>query len=361
MKNKIIIFGLAGTLAFSSISFASEGVENKIKERNTVVTETVVEDGIIIESKTILVDFKGADTKVEIPVIKGLSDIKYQDELNQFMKSHTEKEIEEFKVNAKSGMEASKELKPVLWIDYEVKSNGDTLSFVINSYTYLGGANGISRKNYYNINTKENKTLELKDLFKENEDYKSLINAEINKQIKEQILDETKIYFEGDDGFKSIKDNQNFYVDKNGNLVIAFDKYEIAPGYMGHPEFKILKEGKILNFNNVKINGKELELEHPIFESKKGNIMLPMAEIMRALDFKVEWNGKDRVVNINKGAVFTGAYINEGTYYFSKALVHLEEGAQLIEGTTFIPMSFIDQVLKGEKFVDENGVLNINL
>ncbi len=91
--------------------------------------------------------------------------------------------------------------------------------------------------------------------------------------------------------------------------------------------------------------------------------MLPMAEIMRALDFKVEWNGKDRVVNINKGgAVFTGAYINEGgTYYFSKALVHLEEGAQLIEGTTFIPMSFIDQVLKGEKFVDENGVLNINL
>lgn len=305
MKNKIIIYGLAGTLAFSSISFASEGAENKIKEEDTVITEIVVEDGIIIESKTISVDFKGTDTKVEIPVIKGLSDVKYQEELNHLIKSNIEKEIEEFKINSKNSMKALEKLEPVLFIDYEAKSNGDILSFVISSYTYLGGANGISRKDYYNIDTKENKALELKDLFKENEDYKSLINTEINRQIKEQILDETKAYFEGNEGFKSIKDNQDFYIDKDGNLVIAFDKYEIAPGYMGHPEFKILKEEELLSFNNVKINGKELELNHPMFKSEKG--------------------------------------------------------AQLIEGTTFVPMSFIDQILKGEKFVDENGVLNINL
>ena len=46
-------------------------------------------------------------------------------------------------------------------------------------------------------------------------------------------------------------------------------------------------------------------------------------------------------------------------YYFSKAFVFLEEGAQLINSTTYVPMSFIDEVIKGEKFVDVNGVLNI--
>jgi len=128
---------------------------------------------------------------------------------------------------------------------------------------------------------------------------------------------------------------------------------------MGHPEFKITEEGRVSNFNSVKINGKELELKHPIFKSESGNIMIPMAEIMRALDFNVEWNGKDKVVNINKGEVFADTYINEGTYYYGEALVSLEEGAQLIKGTTFVPMSFIDKVIQGEKFVDESGVLNI--
>lgn len=34
----------------------------------------------------------------------------------------------------------------------------------------------------------------------------------------------------------------NFYRNKDGNLVIVFDKYEVAPGSMGTPEFVIKKE-----------------------------------------------------------------------------------------------------------------------
>ena len=39
--------------------------------------------------------------------------------------------------------------------------------------------------------------------------------------------------------FQKIKKNQNFYVDKNHQLVLVFDKYEAAPGYMGQVEFTI--------------------------------------------------------------------------------------------------------------------------
>lgn len=42
------------------------------------------------------------------------------------------------------------------------------------------------------------------------------------------------------DEFKKIKPNQNFYINKQHPLVIAFDKYEVAQGYMGLVEFKIL-------------------------------------------------------------------------------------------------------------------------
>ena len=34
----------------------------------------------------------------------------------------------------------------------------------------------------------------------------------------------------------------NFYFDADGNLVLVFEKYEVAPGYMGTPEFTIPKE-----------------------------------------------------------------------------------------------------------------------
>lgn len=44
------------------------------------------------------------------------------------------------------------------------------------------------------------------------------------------------------DGFGQIRPDQNFYIDKNGNLVIAFDKYEVAAGAQGSPEFVIPQE-----------------------------------------------------------------------------------------------------------------------
>ena len=41
--------------------------------------------------------------------------------------------------------------------------------------------------------------------------------------------------------FASVSADHNFYWDKNGKLVIVFDKYEVGPGSMGTPEFVIDK------------------------------------------------------------------------------------------------------------------------
>ena len=45
------------------------------------------------------------------------------------------------------------------------------------------------------------------------------------------------------EGFTSIADDQRFYINEAGNPVLIFEKYEIAPGYMGQPEFEVPMPG----------------------------------------------------------------------------------------------------------------------
>ncbi|MBD5469785.1 MAG: DUF3298 domain-containing protein [Lachnospiraceae bacterium] len=42
--------------------------------------------------------------------------------------------------------------------------------------------------------------------------------------------------------FQSINEDTTFYVNENGKLMIVFDEYEVAPGYMGSVEFEIPTE-----------------------------------------------------------------------------------------------------------------------
>jgi hypothetical protein len=44
------------------------------------------------------------------------------------------------------------------------------------------------------------------------------------------------------DPFEKITANHNFYINQDNKLVISFDKYEVAPGYMGVVEFIIPTE-----------------------------------------------------------------------------------------------------------------------
>ena len=42
-----------------------------------------------------------------------------------------------------------------------------------------------------------------------------------------------------EDDFKELTGDESFYFNEEGLLVIAFDEYEVAPGYMGAVEFTI--------------------------------------------------------------------------------------------------------------------------
>ena len=73
-------------------------------------------------------------------------------------------------------------------------------------------------------------------------DYKQIVDESVEKQIKERMEnDENSSYFTKEEGgFSGIKDEyQDFYINENKKAVIVFQKYEIAPGYMGIQNFEI--------------------------------------------------------------------------------------------------------------------------
>lgn len=182
-------------------------------------------------------------TTMQIPVINGLKDTAWQKQLNQQImdkvdqaKQDMAKNVQDYEEYVKS---TGRPLIPLeLYVSYSQVTTGSVLSLAVETYEFTGGAHGMAWKDYYNIDTQNDRLLTLQDLFKADVDYKSIINQEINRQIQLSRQNGDNIYFEGDMGFKSISDNQNFYIDGN-NLVVCFGQYEIAPYAAGMPEIKI--------------------------------------------------------------------------------------------------------------------------
>lgn len=182
--------------------------------------------------------------KVKVPeIVAEKSKVKASSEavnqVNQSVEQYTSALVDKFKADmvqeGYSGLDVS----------YETMTNTDKwFTLAVYAVETQGDSNEIRK--YYQIDKTTGQTASLKDLFKENTDYKNIINNEIKKQMKQQVDAGTSMYWmEGAGGindteaFQSIKDDQNFYLNKDGNIVIVFNKFEVGPGYIGCPEFVI--------------------------------------------------------------------------------------------------------------------------
>lgn len=130
--------------------------------------------------------------------------------------------------------------------DYEVVTDNDDY-FVLHFSVAKVAASAQQIDRYYNIDRKTGEMVELKDLFQEGSDYVKVISDIIKEQMKQQMAEDENVYYWLEDeidewNFKQIKEDQNFYINDKGNLVISFDEYEVAPGYMGAVSFEIPRE-----------------------------------------------------------------------------------------------------------------------
>ena len=131
-----------------------------------------------------------------------------------------------------------------LYIDYDVKYfKGDILSLEVT--TAKGWTSADEERSYYNLDLRTDKELTLEDIL--GEDYIAICNESILSQIKERMAeDENALFFGyGEDSdeadaqgkFETVDADTPFYLNADGDVVISFPEYSIAPGYMGIQEF----------------------------------------------------------------------------------------------------------------------------
>ena len=127
-----------------------------------------------------------------------------------------------------------------------LRNDEQMLSIRFYTTVNLGGSAEYSR--CFTLDKTSGKVLKLADLFMEQSDYIGAISADILRQMEEQAAAGEGDYFLSggiwpeEDCFKAIDADQNFYIDKDGKLVILFEEYEVAPGSMGAPQFTVEPE-----------------------------------------------------------------------------------------------------------------------
>ena len=118
-------------------------------------------------------------------------------------------------------------------VDYQVFSQTeDTLSFAL--YMDENWVNSYGIVKYYNLDLQTGQPLTLQDLLGDN--WQSMVNEEIAAQIQQQGQEGVP-YLIDESTFSGVTDQTKFYINDQHQIVIVFDKYEIAPGSSGRPEF----------------------------------------------------------------------------------------------------------------------------
>ena len=187
----------------------------------------------------------GFEADIVTPQIEGLADKDLEDKLNKEFKDNADLIIKAYEQDVKELKAAfpGEDVHMSIMSDYTVKTdNDDILALDVYIYTATGSSSTIHH--FYNIDKKSGQMLTLSGLFKDDADYVSVISAYITSEMQRLNKEENGMFFidgeeENFDGFKEIKPEQNFYINDQGNLVICFDKYEVAAGAQGSPEFVI--------------------------------------------------------------------------------------------------------------------------
>lgn len=314
---------------------------------STKLTQAVTIQEQVLTSKTDLLS-----TNIRVPQLAGMLDTRYQEELNWILLSHAQKDLANWDQEAASASEQAAAdgyaFHPYeLYISYDLKSDGadnGIVSLVVTTEGFTGGTSAPRVDTYTVRNASEATRVTLPELF--GTEYKSIIDAQVRKEMNANPGQ----YFADD--FKGIGEEQSFYVENN-EAVIVFQKYSIAPGYVGSPEFRIALDDANTSEDAgssdalvISLNGKQKAVTALTGEGNKA-AMLPLREVAEALGFKIKWNAQQRSAELTtvdssfKTTIATG----KDTYSVNQKAQSLGAAPTLIEGKLYVPVRFFSEVI----------------
>ena len=187
--------------------------------------------------------------KLITPQISGMSDEEQQQKLNEYFESFIDYVSSEYKEDKEYFEENYEgEDSPLFGYEYfydKVCESNDY--FVFRTTLFYAAGSSMAVNEYWTLNKHTGKLTELSDIA--DRERLTEIRGMIFDAMKQENetggsfwLDEENF----DIAFSYIEEYHHWYVNENGNLVITFDKYEIAPGASGESRFEIAENKAVL-------------------------------------------------------------------------------------------------------------------
>jgi len=228
-----------GFVAAAAIFVASVNMNPTLAQSmSTVPILGSIVQVVSIQEITVEEDTYNADLKV--PNVTGLTNKELENSLNEKYIAENKALYEGFQKE----MEALKEVgggHHGVVSTYEVVTDTDEiLSISRYEVNIVGSSSTIMRTD--TIDKKNEVLITLPSLFKDNGYIETISTYIKGEMTKEMAADEMNIYWiasEEEIGLESIRPDQTFSITADHKLTISFDKYEVAPGYMGVVTFEI--------------------------------------------------------------------------------------------------------------------------
>ncbi|MDR1688663.1 MAG: DUF4163 domain-containing protein [Clostridiales bacterium] len=179
--------------------------------------------------------FHYAEYDVCIPFFSGLKTSEAADNLNKNFENDYEA-VDKFMRQDAEAQKAAKN-EGEIYTSFENRSfrvvgqYNNIVSILYMGYSYAGGAHGMPILNGVNINLENPYILQLKELFKLNSNYETLLIEKINNDIKNNIES-----YQVNEAEKLPAGN-SFFI-QNGILFIYYDPYDLAAFAYGFPSFE---------------------------------------------------------------------------------------------------------------------------
>lgn len=183
--------------------------------------------------------------RISVPQISGMADEEAQADLNAHFLAVKDEMLEEYKLNTDSAQQSIAEgNEPHFGYQYGYDIVTDTDQFfVFRTSWYFAAGSSTTLNEYFNLDKQTGELLSF--------DKHIVTSPEAMASIHDQIYEEMKAINESGEGMFWLEDDSldvalgqtgnlnHWYFNENGELVITFDKYEVAPGAMGSPEFVV--------------------------------------------------------------------------------------------------------------------------
>ncbi len=227
-----------GTLLACAAAFAvaAQAVPCAAREINVQVATLGV-----FESK-----YEGCEARIVTPAVTGLAVESLEKEINANLTEKALEMQERYALEVLELMHAPfAKGAHIGWImDYKV-IDGDARFFTLDVVEMNIAGSSSTKRTIMNFDKETGMPVTLAYFFNDKANYVKVVSDAVRGEMRRANKRRKGTYWvapKDDGGFSSVKAEQNFYVNKDGNIVICFDKYEVAPGSAGCPEIELDKK-----------------------------------------------------------------------------------------------------------------------